>query len=130
MADSVDATFAALEAGVQRAEDFCRRGAYGAALDTYRALLGERLACGSGSVAHLRAADLVIIERLADLSALFGLFDAADDLISAMAALTRAAGNDVAADYAQLKRVELSLAHVALQAAFEQLRELGTRIGD
>jgi hypothetical protein len=131
MAELSEAAFAALEAQVQRAEHLYRGGDYRAALDTYSALLRDRLASsGSGSVAHLRAADLVVIERLADLSVLCGMIDAADDLIGAIVAITRSAGNNVAADYAQLKRVEISLETGTLEAAFKQLRDLEGRIGD
>src|SRR6202023_719689 len=109
-ADSGDLTLAALEARVQLAEDRYRGGDFGGALEGYRGILAGRLAAGRGSGAHFRAADLVVIERLADLSALFGMFDAADDLLNGMAGLTRSAGNDLAADYAELKRAELSTA--------------------
>ena len=129
MAEPGDLT--ALEAQVQRAEDLYRRGEYGIARDAYLKLLADRLSSGLGLVEHLRAADLVVIDRLAHLSARFGRFDAADDLFSAIVAITRKVGNDVAADYWQLKRVELSIiAMGALHPAFEGLRELETRIGD
>src|SRR5262245_40503970 len=130
VAEPDDLTSLALEAQVQRAEDLYRRGEYGIALDAYLKLLADRLSSGLGLVEHLGAADLVVIDRLADLSALFGMFDAADDLISAIVALTRKVGNDVAADYCQLKRVELNIRMRALHPAFEGLRELETRIGD
>jgi tetratricopeptide (TPR) repeat protein len=122
--------FAAIEARVQTAEDAFRRGDYAGALDQYRRLLTDRLTGGKGTARDLRAADLVVIERLADLSALFGLFDAADDLLRAMVDLTRSAQNDLAADYTQMKRVELSLLRGQLRGAFDQLRELESRIGD
>ena len=47
-----------------------------------------------------------------------------------MVALTRSKGNDTAADYAQLKRAELSLSRGAVREAFERLRQLESRIGD
>ena len=72
MAEPGDLT--ALEAQVQRAEDLYRRGEYGIARDAYLKLLADRLSSGLGLVEHLRAADLVVIDRLAHLSARFGRF--------------------------------------------------------
>jgi tetratricopeptide (TPR) repeat protein len=129
--DALDqSAFALVEARVQRSEDAFARGDYGAALDGYRSLLADRLSAQGGTPAGFGAADLVIIERLADLSALFGIAAAADDLLAAMVALTRRAGNVVAADYAQMKRVELALGRDRLREALEHLEALAARIGD
>jgi CHAT domain-containing protein len=130
MADSDDLVLAALERRVSEAEGAYDRGEYTGALDAYRRILKDRLAAHRGTVDQLLAADLVVVDRLADLSVLFGLFDAADDLLHAMVSLTRSKGNDLAADYAQLKRAELSLSRGAVREAFDRLRELEGRIGD
>ena len=130
MADSEDLVLAALEREVREAEAAYARGEYASALDAYRGILKNRLAAHSGSLDQLLAADLVIVDRLADLSVMFGLFSAADDLLHAMTTLTRSKGNELAADYAQLKRAELSLSRGAVREAFDRLRELEERVGD
>jgi tetratricopeptide (TPR) repeat protein len=130
MAESNDLAVVALEAKVGAAEEASRGGDHAGALKAYRSILTERLADNGGKIDHLLAADLVVVDRLADLSILFGLFKAADDLLHAITTLTRSKGNDLAADYAQLKRVELSLARGSVRQAFDQLRELAPRIGD
>jgi hypothetical protein len=130
MAESADLIVAALEAEIGAAEAACHRGDFAAGLQAYRAILESRLAATRQSFDQLLAADLVVVDRLGDLAALFGLFDASDDLFHAMAVLTRSKGNELAADYAQLKRAELSLARGAVREAFERVRELEPRIGD
>jgi CHAT domain-containing protein len=129
MAQTAEEIVAALEIKVAAAEAACNRGDFAAGLGAYRDLLAARLA-EEASLDQLLAADLVVIDRLGDLAVLFGQFAAADDLFNAMAALTRQHGNLLAADYATLKRAELSLGRGALHEAFERLRELAPRIGD
>jgi tetratricopeptide (TPR) repeat protein len=121
-------SFGELQTGVQRAEDDLRAGRYRAALDAYTVLLRGRLAL-AGGIDSFGAADLVVIERLAELATLFGLFGAADDLLLSMVELCRRAGNDLAADYTQLKRIETVLARGQLDEAYGLLCELEDRIG-
>jgi hypothetical protein len=123
-------SFAALEAGVQAGEDAFRAGRYRDALQLYCQLLAGRLRSGNGGTSHLSAADLVVVERVAELATLFGLFDAADDLLQGVVELARGAGNDLAADYTLLKRTEISLAKGLVSDAMSQLQELRPRIGD
>ncbi len=122
-------SFAGLEAGVQRAEDDIRAGRYGAALEAYTDLLNGRLAL-EGGVDSFGAADLIVIERLAELATLFGQFAAADDLLVAMIGLCRRAGNDLAGDYTQLKRIETLLARDQVEEAQRLVGELEDRIGN
>jgi hypothetical protein len=112
----IDHSFAAVEAGVNRAERHWEQGDFGAAVETYRDLLSRRLSAINAGVASFMAADVVVVERLADLSMLFNLGDAADDLLSGMAVLNEQAGNAYGADYARLKRVHLALGRGRLSA--------------
>ncbi|MER9223799.1 CHAT domain-containing protein [Mesorhizobium sp. M0644] len=122
-------SFDQLQAGVRAAEAALRLGHYRSALDSYCVLLRSRLAV-AGGVDGFGAAELVIIERLSELTSLFGMFETADDLLVTMVGLCRNARNDVAADYAQLKRVELALARGRMQQSFNLLGDLKERIGD
>src|SRR5438874_5552914 len=119
-------SFAQLEAGAQAAEEAFAAGRYRAALGAYGDLLHGRLA----TAASLGAADLVVIERLAELATLFGWFEAADNLLEAMVVLCREAKNELAADYAHMKRVELALARGRTHDSFDLLGELRDRIGN
>ena len=65
----------ALEARAQEAEDHWRRGELDRALDIYREALARRLTATREAGTNLGAADLVVIERLADLSVLLGAFN-------------------------------------------------------
>lgn len=121
-----------LERAVQIAEAQWARGELLAALGSYRALLLARLA---GQRAHpaattLAAADLVIIERLADLAVLCGQFDAAATLLGSMSDLCRRAGNIYGADYAALKHLQVMLGKGELQQAYGLLRALQPTLGD
>jgi CHAT domain-containing protein len=122
--------FVALEAEVQAGEDAFRAGRYRDALQLYSQLLARRLRSGNGGTSHLGAADLVIVERVAELATLFGHFAAADDLLQGVVELARGASNDLAADYTLLKRTEISLAKGVISDAMSQLQELRPRIGD
>jgi tetratricopeptide (TPR) repeat protein len=128
--DGVKDLFLDLEAGVQTAEDLISAGSYSAALTCYQDLLRKRLESVENGSASFVSADLVIIERLAELSTLFGLFEAADSLLQAMVALCREANNELAGDYAHMKRVELAFARGQVQESFSLLRELKDNIGD
>jgi hypothetical protein len=126
---SLDA-FAALEAGVRRAEEQWRQGDLTAALHSYTDLLAQRLASGQEAVATLTAADLVVIERLADLAVPLGYAQAADDLLTSMVALNERAGNRYGADYASLKRIHLALGCGRLRDAYALLQAMQPGIGD
>ena len=118
-------THQALEAAVQRAEDHWRRGAWTAALDAYAEILTRRLALK----VELTAADLVVVDRVADLASLFGQSEAADNLLAGSVSLLRAAGNQNGANYTLLKRVDLALGRGKWENALGQLRELEPVVG-
>lgn len=124
------ASFPQMLTGIEAAEEELAAGRYHSALDAYANLLRKRLATIDDEGGKFIAADLVIVERLAELSTLFGLFAAANDLLDAVVKLCERAGNDVASDYAQLKRAELALARGRLHEAQEILHELKPRVGE
>jgi CHAT domain-containing protein/tetratricopeptide (TPR) repeat protein len=78
----------------------------------------------------MRAIDLVAIERLADLAIPFGFLRAADRLLDGYVAVTRSAGNLMAADYATLKRVRLALGYGRPHDAVARLGDMAGSIGD
>jgi hypothetical protein len=125
-------TFEEIQAAFSAAEELRRGGEYDAALDGYVAILEARLSqmFGGGGLPELTAADLTIVERTADLAALLGYRDAADDLLCGMTTQLEQVGNYVGADYAAVKRVHLSLGCGRLDAADRLLRSMSPRLGD
>lgn len=122
-----------LQDGVHQAESYWRRGECDRAFETYRSLLAQRLASLTDrglSADELSAADLLVIERLADLAVPFGRFQAADELLAGMASLCERAGNRLAADYASVKRLRLLTGRGLLLAAVQQLRSMAPSFGD
>ena len=117
-----------LVTGIEAAEDELAGGRYRAALESYASLLRGRLATDGGAV-EFGAADLIVLERLAELATLFGLFASAADLLDAMVVLCRRADNTLASDYAQLKRIELAFARGRIHQSYDLLRELEPRLG-
>jgi CHAT domain-containing protein len=118
-----------LEAGARRAEAELAGGRMATALRAYRDLLAGRLVARSLSSVELVAADLVIIERTAELSVLFGDYAAADELLAAMAQLCLQAGNVYGADWTTLKRIQIALAGSKLRDADRLVRSLEPTIG-
>lgn len=124
---------AALEARVQRAEDLWRRGAFAAALRQYTVILRERLSEARRSldaVPTFAAADLVIAERVSDLSVLFGYVDAADDLLAGAASAAAQSGNALWADFLRTKRIDLTLNRGRAREAYALLAEMNPRVPD
>ena len=122
-----------LEDEVRRAEWLWREGDLAGALAIYLELARQRVLCVDPHVPFietLTAADMVIIERLPDLSILFGQDQAADDLLAAMAVLNTRAGNVYGADYITLKRIHLALGRGNVRQAFGLLEEMASSIGD
>ena len=122
--------FEVLEARVQEAENHFRRGEFNVALEIYRDLLARRLSSTLEGATTLMAADLVVIERLADLSVFFGAFEAADDLLAGMVALNEKSVNRYGADYTLLKRIHLALGYGHLRHAYELLQNMEDSTGD
>lgn len=123
-------TYAELNDGMRVAEAALSAGRWLDALATYRRLL-ERIL--EGRVYHgrqWRGADLQIIERLAELAALCCLIEAVDNLLLGMVLLALDAGNQLCADYTQLKRAEMRLAGGDTRAAFILLESLAPSIGE
>jgi CHAT domain-containing protein len=111
-------TITELEARVQAAENLLRDGRHPDAFRAYTSLLEDRVAWHTSAGSALLAADLILLERTAELAVLFGNVDAADDLLH------------VAADHAQLKRAEMRAGAGDMRAAFNLLAEMAPRIGD
>jgi CHAT domain-containing protein/tetratricopeptide (TPR) repeat protein len=123
----------ALLAAAEAAEAAWRRGAWGEALDAYNEILRGRLEDlrDEGPAAQaMRALDLVVIERLADLAVLFGHVRAADRLLEGYVALTAEVGNLMAADYGALKRVRLAMATGRPEDVVARLEDMGASVGD
>lgn len=122
-------THAELNAGMRTGEVAIGAGRWRDALAAYKHLLERILARRIDHGASWKGADLQIIERLAELATLFCLGEAADNLLRAMFGLAVEAGNDLTADYAQLKRAEMQLAGGHTHAAYGVLGSLAPRIG-
>jgi CHAT domain-containing protein len=123
-----------IQTAFRRTEALRRAGRFGEALDGYQALISLRLAAlesvsGSGADFKLTAADLVLLERAAELAVLFGYDEAADNLLASMTSALERARNWFGADYALLKRIHLALSFGRLAAARQLLRAMQPRIG-
>lgn len=122
-------SFDRLAAAIKQAEDLKRRAEYRSALEVYRQTLSARtgeLATPPNAFTH---ADLVLLERHADLEILFGHTAIADDLLAALVAILQAVGNRFYADYALLKRLHLALECGAVNQAHQLLRSMES-LGD
>jgi hypothetical protein len=129
----ISATRSRLVAAVQAAEETRSRGHWGEALEAYAEILRVRLEelRDAGTLdSAMQAIDLIVIERLADLAVLFGFLRPADRLLEGYIALTSAAGNLMAADYAALKRVHLALGYGQIHDAVEQLEQMAPSLGN
>ena len=118
------------EARFYEAEKHLNRGEFQLALELYIDLLAQRLSHTARDEIPFMASDLVVIERLADLSILIGNFEAADDLLSGMLTLARDAGNLYTADYTSIKRIHFTLEFGHLRKAFDLLVSMTDSLGD
>jgi len=120
------------ETAFARAETERRSGNYKKALEEYLSILTKRLVIlrECPSISKLIAADMVVIERAADLAVLFGHDQAADNLLAGMATALYAARNSFSADLITVKRVHLALSFGRLADAWGLLALLKSRIGD
>jgi CHAT domain-containing protein len=124
---------ASRQALFQVAEDEFERGEFASALLRYRQVLLDFLAESDptqGIATRLTEAEVVMLERLADLAALFGEWDEAQQLLTSLRQLFEDAGNLYAADYICLKQVALEIGRGRLRHARQLLREMATSIGD
>jgi hypothetical protein len=112
----------------QAAEDHFQDGRWGVAFDAYRELVRRRLA-EVGIAEALHEADLIVIQRLADLAIPFGETAAADHFLAALVDLNRRHGFAGRADLAAIKRLHLALGADRLDVARDLLRALKPSLG-
>lgn len=118
-----------LDQSVTDAENLWRTGRLAAAAEIYENILLKRLRETANDINSLTAADLVIIERLADLSILLGNSEAADSLLDGIGKLTAEAGNIFAADYIKIKRIHLAISLGKLCDAYKLFESMHATIG-
>jgi tetratricopeptide (TPR) repeat protein len=112
-----------LEAAIAAAEHKRSQGDLVGTYEAYRAIAAGRLG------GNPTAADLTILQSLADLAALFGDFQPADDLWVSLVVLCRQANNLHRADFGTIKRIHLALDRGLLQQATDLFAEMAPRIG-
>src|SRR5271165_1269905 len=123
-------TIELLEAEVQRAEDQLHEGNAKLALDSYCAIFQDRW-WGLGSRADLlTAADLTVLERIAEISIPFGFTAQADKLFAAAANGYLRLGSRYWFDYVTLKRVHMAFSNNAVFDARELLKTMRPSLGD
>jgi CHAT domain-containing protein len=122
-------SFEQFEEAVHQAEDHWRRGDWPRAHEAYHRLVEQRLADLRYDLEAMHEADLLVVERLADLTTPFGEIGTSDDLFAAVATLHRTRGNPAKADYLVLKRIHLALGADQLDKALELLPGLSSSIG-
>ncbi len=120
-----------LESAVRIAESHWRAGNLERAYQTYQQILKDQvlLKRGPADGSSFGAADLVVMERTADLAVIFNEGEAADSLFVTIIQLSESAGNLFAADYARLKRIHLALQNSHYREAYEMLQGMDARIG-
>jgi hypothetical protein len=121
--------FADFRAAVADAEELWRGGSGLQAKRAYSELVSRRLEELGYQAAALTEADLLVIERLADLAVPFGEVDAADDLLATLERAYRQRGPAWRADQAAIKRLHLALGAGRLHDAVGLLRGLGESLG-
>ncbi len=114
----------------RRAELLYHGGRYGAALDAYRELAGRRLERRLRSDGPWLEADLVLLERLAELSVLLGRLEAADSALAAGVEICRRAGDRYGGDYMAVKRIQVLLGQGRLREGSAQLTALAPSLGE
>jgi len=112
-----------IEVAVEVAERKRLQGDINGAYADYQAILAQRVG------ADYIAADLTVLQSLADLATLCGNFQAADELLVGLVGICQQAGNLHRADFAILKRVHLALDRGQLRQARVLFDELTPSIG-
>jgi len=120
--------FEELARAVEAAEDHWQNGRWREALEGYRDLLRRRLE-DLGSAEAFQEADLLAIQRLADLAVPCGETQAADELLAALDALYRQRSQAWRADHAAIKRLHLALETSRLAVARQVLWDLQPSLG-
>lgn len=122
-------TFAELKAAFELVQTKIVQGNLSAAYDDLLEIFTYRLRSGKLIESDFDI-DLKVLRSLADLAALFGQFQAADDLLFSAVALYNKARNESAADYTLLRRIQLCLDRGNLKLARNLLQKMASRIGD
>lgn len=113
-----------LEAAVAAAERTRSRGDIEGTYVAYQRIAAKRLG------ANYRAADLGVLHSLADLAALCGHHQAADDVLVAITNLCRLSKRLHRADFAVLNRIHLALDQGHVRQAMSLFQEMAPSIGD
>ncbi len=103
------------------------------AFDGLLIMLRKRLASfenGGSDAETPNKADIMVLDTLVDLAAIFGHFQAAEDLLDAMAGLSDEQGNRRLFDYSWLKRIHLAVEYGKLTEAYGFLQKMESSIGD
>lgn len=122
-----------IEAKFQEAESYYNeQGKFKEALELYMDILTELLHLqeSPGNTRELIPSILVVVERLVDLSVLFGRFRAADDLLEGMVGLHEQDRDGYGTDYTLVKRIHINLLFGHLKEAYGILESMSARIGD
>lgn len=127
-----DSRFDNLLEAIQQAENTRRQGNAQEALQCYLDILKRRLADTNrvGASARWTAADLVVIDRTAELALFLGHLDAADGLMNGMAQLCLREQNVYVADFATVRRGLIALNRGQNEKAKDMLDSMSDRIGD
>lgn len=112
------------------AERLRDEGKLGEALDLYHELVSHRLDTVTNPAEEMNNYDAIMIERLADLSQLFGNVEASIDLLSGLQQLYHDVGNTFFYINTTIKIATVYLECGELQGAFGLLEELEPFIGD
>jgi len=118
-------TFDELKAAFEIAQTKWQQGNLFAAYDDLSQIFTYRLLNS-----QLIDADLKIIQSLADLAGILGEFQVADDLLCGAVGLYQEANSESSADYANLRRIQLSLDRGNLYQAQKLLQGMAPRISD
>jgi CHAT domain-containing protein len=122
-----------IEAKFQEAEtDYYEQGKFEKAIELYSDILTELLHLqeSPGNTLEFIPSILVVVERLVDLSVIFGEFRAADDLLEGMAGLHEQDGDGYGTDYTLVKRIHINLMFGHLRDAYGILESMSASIGD
>jgi CHAT domain-containing protein len=122
----MSSTAPALSTVIEQAERLWKQGDLGRAFETYR----HALHVTENEPAEVTAADVVALERFADLAVLSGQMEAAEQALSVMADLCEASGNVYGKDYAALKTVLALHQNGQIRRALALMYSLAERFGN
>ncbi len=124
-----EAEFAQLEAGVQEAQDLLRSGDARGALARYCAIFEKRWREAGNTTSRLIAADLTVIECIAEISLPYGCAAQADTLFRTAAEGYLRLNSRYWFDLLTLKRVHVALGNGQILGARELLRAMEPSFG-